>query len=57
MITTRIENLDEIVMSEIDVEKAAKRKLVSAALIMVSVQAKLNRKLQLQNALNEWKSY
>ncbi len=44
-------------MSELDVEKAAKRKLVSSALIMISVQQKLQRVLELKQAFNEWKSF
>ena len=44
-------------MSELDVEKAAKRKLVSSALIMISVQQKLQRTLELKQAFNEWKSF
>jgi hypothetical protein len=31
-------NEDAIIMDEVDVEKAAKRKLVSSALIMISIQ-------------------
>jgi hypothetical protein len=44
-------------MSEIDVEKAAKRKLVSASLIMISLQAKMNKKYEMKQAMNEWKSF
>ena len=44
-------------MSEVDVEKAAKRKLVSSALIMISVQQKLQRELELKRAFSEWKSF
>ena len=47
----------DALMSEIDVEKAAKRKLVSASLIMIALQAKLNKKHLLKQAMNEWKAF
>ena len=47
----------EALMSEIDVEKAAKRKMVSASLIMIALQAKLNKKNQIKIAFNEWKAF
>ena len=37
-----------MLMSEIDVEKAAKRKLVSASLIMIALQAKMNKKYEVK---------
>jgi len=49
--------LDEEFVTEVDVEKAAKRKLVSAALIMISVQSKVNRVSQLKQALSDWRSF
>ena len=47
----------EVLLSEIDVEKAAKRKLVSASLIMIALQAKLNKHHMIKQALNEWKAF
>ena len=47
----------EVLLSEIDVEKAAKRKLVSASLIMIALQAKLNKRFMIKQALNEWKAF
>jgi hypothetical protein len=47
----------EVLLSEIDVEKAAKRKLVSASLIMIALQAKLNKRHIIKQALNEWKAF
>jgi hypothetical protein len=44
-------------MSEVDVEKAAKRKLVSASLLMIALQAKLTKKLMIKNAIAEWKAF